>query len=116
MSGEQLSLADAIAEVNPGLAETARAASPDWWSRASSAVAQLAREGKPFQAYDIVTRFGVEEPGNGAKQWGALLSAMRKAGVIEHSPTGGQPSRRPGAKGSMCREWVGTASSIREAA
>jgi len=98
-------LADQLAVVNPGMADTYRATSSDWRSRAWSAVAQLAREGHPFQAYDVVTRFGLDEPDNPAKQWGALLNAMRTAKVIV--PVGGEPSRRPGAKGSMCRTWIG---------
>ncbi len=102
---DQMTLADALAEINQGMAQTAHATSPDWWSRASRAVAQLAREGKPFQAYDIVTRFGVEEPDNGAKQWGALFASMRKAGLIEHASY--TTSRRPTANGSACRQWVG---------
>ena len=54
---------------------------------------------------DIVTRFGVEEPDNGAKQWGALFASMRKAGLIEHASY--TTSRRPTANGSACRQWVG---------
>ncbi|WP_160051177.1 hypothetical protein [Nocardiopsis sp. FR26] len=98
-------LADKLATLNPGMATTYRATSNDWKSRAWSAVEQLAREGRPFQAYDVVQRFGIEEPDNPAKQWGALLNAMRAAKVIV--PAGGEPSRRPGAKGSMCRTWIG---------
>lgn len=104
-------LADQIEPVNAGIAHTLRATSGDWWSRASRAVAQIAREGKPFQAYDIVTRFGVEEPDNGAKQWGALFTALRKAGVIEHH--GYTTSARPTANGSACRQWVGAATPIK---
>ncbi|CAM4375783.1 hypothetical protein [Nocardiopsis rhodophaea] len=114
MRCDQLALADAIAEVNQGMAETTRAASPDWWSRASSAVIQLAREGRPFQAYDIVTRFGIEEPRNGAKQWGSLFSAMHKAGVIEHH--GYTTSARPTANRSACCQWIGAAAPIGESA
>lgn len=98
-------LADRMATVNPGMADTYRATSSDWRSRAWSAVEQMAREGLPFQAYDVVTRFGLDEPDNPAKQWGALLNAMRMAKVIV--PAGGEPSRRPGARGSMCRVWIG---------
>lgn len=105
MAPDQLSLADLLEDTNAGMAETVRATSGDWWSRASAAVAQLAREGQPFQAYDVVDRFGVEEPENGAKQWGALFAALRKAGVIEHH--GFTTSRRPTANGSACREWIG---------
>lgn len=105
---EQLALD--LEPIAPGIAQALRSTSDDWWSRASRAVAQLAREGVTFQAYDLVTRFGVEEPDNGAKQWGALFTAMRKAGVIEHA--GGAPSKRPTANGSMCREWVGAAAPI----
>ncbi|MFE7462362.1 hypothetical protein ACWFMI_24750 [Nocardiopsis terrae] len=100
-------LADRMAAVNPGMADTYRATSQDWRSRAWRAVEQMAREGRPFQVYDVVTRYGIEEPDNGAKQWGALMSAMRTAKVI--TPAGGEPSRRPGARGSMCRVWIGTA-------
>lgn len=107
MSPGQMELADALEEVNAGMAETARATSGDWWARASRAVEQLGREGRPFQAYDIVDRFGIEEPDNGAKQWGALFAAMRRAGVIDHH--GFATSRRPTAHASACREWIGIA-------
>lgn len=110
----QMTLADALAEVNPGMGETAHATSSDWWSRAEQAVRAIARTGLPFQAYDLVEQFHLEEPGNGAKQWGSFLAAMRKAGVIEHA--GFTTSRRPTANGSACRQWVGAASPIKEAA
>ncbi|MEE2040135.1 hypothetical protein Q8791_23230 [Nocardiopsis sp. CT-R113] len=110
MAPDRDQLALDIEPVNPGIADTLRVTSADWWSRASRAVAQLAREGRPFQAYDVVTRFGVEEPDNGAKQWGALFSAMRKAGVIVHH--GYTTSARPTANSSACRQWIGAATPI----
>lgn len=110
----QMTLADALEEVNAGMAETARAASPDWWSRAVSAVRYLAATGKPFQAYDLVVVCGIEEPDNPAKQWGALFAAMRKAGVVEHA--GYATSRRPTANSSACRQWIGTEAVRRDAA
>lgn len=104
---EQLDLAEALRDVNEGMADTAAAASPDWWSRAESAVLWLAREGAEFQAYDVVERFGLDEPDNTAKQWGALFAALRKADLIE--PAGYAQSSRPTASKSAVRTWRGTA-------
>jgi hypothetical protein len=103
---EQLDLAEALRDVNEGMADTAAAASPDWWKRAERAVLWLAREDVPFQAYDVVLRFGMDEPDNTAKQWGALLGALRKAGLIE--PAGYDQSKRPTASKSAVRTWKGT--------
>lgn len=110
----QLDLAEALREVNEGMADTAAAASPDWWSRAERAVLWLAREGIPFQAYDVVERFGLDEPDNTAKQWGALFAALRKADLIE--PAGYAQSSRPTASKSAVRTWRGTAKLRGEAA
>lgn len=110
----QMELADALEPVNAGMAETARAADDWWWAQATQAVRQLAREGRPFQAYDLVERFGVPEPANGKAQWGALFAALRKAGLVEHH--GYTTSRRPTAQGSACRQWIGAAAAIRDAA
>jgi hypothetical protein len=104
---EQIELAEALRDTNEGMANTAAAASPDWWSRAERAVLWLAREGEPFQAYDVVLRFGMDEPDNPAKQWGALLAALRKEGLIEHA--GFDQSKRPTASKSAVRTWRGTA-------
>jgi hypothetical protein len=103
---EQLDLAEALRDINEGMADTAAAASPDWWSRAERAVLWLAREGAEFQAYDVVERFGLDEPDNTAKQWGALFGALRKAGLIE--PAGYAQSKRPTAMKSAVRTWQGT--------
>jgi hypothetical protein len=104
---DQLELAEALRDTSEGMANTAAAASPDWWSRAERAVLFLAREGQPFQAYDVVLRYGMDEPANPAKQWGALLGALRKAGLIE--PSGYAQSKRPTAAKSAVRTWQGTA-------
>jgi hypothetical protein len=103
-------LADQIEPANPGAATTLRSTSGDWWSRAWRAALHLASSGEPFQAYDLVSVCGIEEPENGAKQWGSLFMALHKAGVIEHA--GGAPSKRPTANGSMCRQWVAAATPI----
>ncbi|MFV2195287.1 hypothetical protein [Nocardiopsis sp. LOL_012] len=91
--------------INPGLADTLRATSGDWWSRAWRAVLYLASTGQPFQAYDLVSVCGIEEPDNTGTQWGALFMALHRAGHIEYA--GGAPSKRPTANGSMCRQWIG---------
>jgi hypothetical protein len=106
MTNEQLDLAAALREVNQGEAAAAAAAPPDWWKRAVRAVLWLAREGTPFQAHDIVERFGLDEPDNPASQWGALFGALSKAGLIETA--GYAQSKRPTARGSAVRTWRGT--------
>jgi hypothetical protein len=104
---EQLDLAEALRDVNEGMADAAAATSPDWWKRAERAVLWLAREGVEFQAYDVVERFGMDEPDNPAKQWGSLLAALHKEGLIE--PAGYAQSKRPTASKSAVRTWKGTA-------
>lgn len=108
---EQLELAEALRDINEGMVATAAAASPDWWSRAERAVLWLARQGEEFQAYDIVLRFGMDEPDNPAKQWGALLGALRKGDLIE--PAGYAQSKRPTASKSAVRTWKATAKLLR---
>ncbi|QVJ00417.1 hypothetical protein KGD82_16795 [Nocardiopsis eucommiae] len=103
-------LADQIEPVNQGIADTLRATSDDWWSRASRAVDYLASTGRPFTAYDLVSVCGIEEPDRPASQWGSLFSAKRTAGVIVHA--GFVRSPRPTVKGSACSQWIGKAAPI----
>lgn len=105
---EQLALD--IEPVNEGIASTLRATSPDWWSRASSAVDYLASTGRLFTAYDLVQQCGIEEPDRPASQWGSLFSAKSTSGVIVHA--GFVRSPRPTVKGSACSQWVGAAAPI----
>ncbi|MEU6034014.1 hypothetical protein ABZ801_01250 [Actinomadura sp. NPDC047616] len=97
--------AQQIRPSNPGLAEAVEAADPDWWDQAVAAVRKLAATGAPFQAYDLVTRCGLPEPSNPAKQWGALFAALSREGLI--IPTGYGHSRRPTARSSAARIWRG---------
>jgi|HigsolmetaAR206D_1030411.scaffolds.fasta_scaffold08537_4 hypothetical protein len=101
----QLELAALVRPTSAGMADTIEAASPDWWSRAERAVRALAAEGRPFQAYDVVLRLGMDEPDNTRAQWGALFGALRKAGVIE--PCGYAQSSRPTTAKSAVRLWRG---------
>ena len=103
-------LADTIAPINAGMADTLRATSDDWWSRASAAVDYLAATGQKFTAYDLVQQCGIDEPDRPATQWGSLFAAKRAQGVIVHA--GFIRSPRPTVRGSACSQWVGAATPI----
>lgn len=75
-----------------------------WWARTCDAgIAELARRGHPFEAWDLVA-LGVPEPEQPSR-WGARLRAAAKAGTIE--PAGAGPSSRPTVRGSLVRRWRG---------
>lgn len=103
-------LATQLEPINQGIADTLRATSQDWWSRASRAVDYLASTGRPFTAYDLVQQCGIEEPDRPSSQWGSLFSAKRSQGVIEHA--GFVRSPRPSVKGSACSQWIGRSAPI----
>lgn len=102
---DQLTLADALVEVNQGMAVAAANTSTDWWSRARRGVEWLAASGEPFTAYDLVVQCGIEEPDSPKSQWGAFFAAMKKAGLVE--PAGFTNSKRPQTAGSAVRTWQG---------
>lgn len=85
------------------LADVAERTDAWWSSTADAAIAELARRGHPFEAFDLVA-LGVPEPEH-ASRWGARLRAAAKAGLIE--PAGAGPSSRPTVRGSLVRRWRG---------
>ena len=78
----------------------------DWWRRTcDQAIAEFAKRGKAFSAFDLVEA-GVPEPEHPSR-WGSRFAAAAKAGSIV--PAGAGPSRRPSVRGSLVRYWRGTA-------
>ena len=77
----------------------------DWEADAREALERIARQGKPFTAYDL-TEAELRNPGH-PNQWGALFRqaatdcVIRRVWFIE--------SRRPGRKHGICRVWQATA-------
>jgi len=81
----------------------------DWWKdSAERALAWLARDGQPFDAYDL-TELGVPDPDHPA-QWGALFRTAHQRGDIE--PLGFRESRRPTRSGGILRVWRGVNKSV----
>lgn len=75
-----------------------------WWAATcDAAIAELARRGRPFEAFALV-ELGVPEPEHPSR-WGARLRAAAKAGLIEAAGAG--PSSRPTVRGSLVRRWRG---------
>jgi hypothetical protein len=109
---EQLDLFAGLDSLPDGIRRASASTSADWQGRAERAVRWLAAATTDFQAYDVVRRFGLDEPGNPAKQWGALFARLHRACVIE--PAGWAQSKRPTAKGSACRTWRGITSGEKE--
>jgi hypothetical protein len=91
------------------LAKTAGIAQVDehesaWWkSCADAAIAHLAAQGRPFDAY-AVAELGVPEPQH-PNAWGARFHQAARDGVIQ--PCGVVQSRRPRTARSLVRLWVG---------
>jgi hypothetical protein len=75
-----------------------------WWNCGQQAIDQAAAEGTPFQAYDLVLRYGLDEPRH-ANQWGPLLAAGAARKAIRKC--GYAPSKRPETNSSIVRTWVG---------
>lgn len=80
----------------------------EWWrSCGLRAIEAAAKTGQVFQAFDLVERYGLEEPANPKAQWGPLLAAARRAGLIV--PAGWGESKRPTAHASGVKLWRGAA-------
>lgn len=79
-----------------------RTADPDGFGRASKAIAQLAKLGRPFDAGDVRAWAGPFESPNVI---GAAFSAARKAGLIRSA--GVTTSRAVSRHGGLVRLWQG---------
>jgi len=80
----------------------------DFWRRTCDAgIRELARRGRPFEAFDL-TELGVPEPEHSSR-WGARLHHAARQGIIV--AVGAGPSRRPTVRGSLVRYWRGAAPS-----
>ncbi len=77
----------------------------EWFPRCAAAIAELARDGKPFQAFDLIAA-GVPEPYD-HHAWGKAFKDAARLGVIHHVGYG--PSLRPTARKSLLNIWRGTA-------
>lgn len=104
----QLELGDALKQ--DGMAR-AEASTDDWWRETCDrAIAEAARSGRPFQAFDLCEWYGLPEPRH-PNQWGPRLSAAAKQGVIVAA--GWAESHRPTTAKSAVRVWRGV---VKEAA
>jgi len=74
----------------------------DWESDAREALERVAKEGKPFTAYDLTVKAELRNPPTSG-QWGALFRHAAEDGVIRR--VGFVESRRPGRRGGVCRVW-----------
>jgi hypothetical protein len=73
----------------------------DWEADAREALERVAKQGKPFTAYDL-TEAALRNPPH-ANQWGPLFRQAATDGVIRR--VGFIESRRPGRKNGLCRLW-----------
>jgi hypothetical protein len=73
----------------------------EWEADAREALERVAKQGKPFTAYDL-TEADLRNPPN-ANQWGPLFRQAATDGVIRR--VGFIESRRPGRKNGLCRLW-----------
>lgn len=89
--------------MSTGVAEKTRARdNAEWWDAGLAAIQELAKTGKPFEAYDVAKIVG--EPWH-PNHWGNLFMAAKTHGIIfKH---GAFPSARPGRSGGLCWHWVG---------
>lgn len=104
---EQLTFADVPSGAerkSDGMA-AADAGTDAWWRQTCDrAIAEAARLGRPFQAFDLTRLYGLPEPRHG-NQWGPRFASARKAGLIE--PAGWAESDRPTTARSAVRLWRG---------
>lgn len=77
----------------------------EWPSDARTALEELAKTGKRFDAYDL-TKADLRNPPN-SHMWGALFRQAAADGVI--TEVGFHKSSRPGRAMGVCRIWTGTA-------
>jgi hypothetical protein len=79
----------------------------DTWRRAAiAAIADLAKGGCVFEAYDVIVHGDCGEPDHPSR-WGAVFNLCAKAELIELAGYG--PSSRPTVKSSAVRFWRGAA-------
>jgi hypothetical protein len=77
----------------------------DWWRDCvDRGIAEFARRGVVFQAFDVMDVLGIPEPDH-PNRIGGRFHAAARAGLIE--PVGFAQSRRPTAKASIVRTWRG---------
>ena len=74
----------------------------EWESDAREALERVAKEGKPFTAYDLTVKAELRNPSTSG-QWGALFRHAAEDGVIRR--VGFVESKRPGRRGGVCRTW-----------
>ncbi|MDQ5860637.1 MAG: hypothetical protein M3536_00030 [Actinomycetota bacterium] len=74
----------------------------EWESDARAALEHVAKEGKPFTAYDLTTKAELRNPPSSG-QWGALFRHAAEDGIIRR--VGFAESLRPGRNGGLCRVW-----------
>jgi hypothetical protein len=74
-----------------------------WHAQATAKLAELAKKGAPFDAFDLV-KAGVPEPDN-PKRWGSLFRAASTKGLIVN--VGYHRSQQPGRAAGSCRTWKG---------
>jgi hypothetical protein len=98
-------LGDALKQ--DGMARAEASTDPWWRSCAMTALETEAKTGRVFQSYDLVLRYGLDEPPSGPNAWGSLLGAAARAGLIE--AVGYAPSNRPTTAKSAVRTWRGVA-------
>lgn len=109
MTAEQLELGQALKEDGMRRADEN---TDDWWrNTCDRAIAEAARTGKPFQAFDLCEWYGLPEP-HSANAWGPRLAAAARRGVIEGIGWG--PSSRPTTAKSAVRIWRGTTETLAE--
>lgn len=73
-----------------------------WQQQGLELIAQLADEGKPFDAYSLSQR-GLEKPAH-PSQWGSLFRVARSHGLIEVCDI--HTSARPERAKGLCRVWI----------
>jgi hypothetical protein len=74
----------------------------DWSADAREALEQVAKLGKPFDAFDLTEKAELRDPPH-PNMWGTLFREASKDGVIRR--VGFHESRRPGRRAGVCRVW-----------
>jgi len=74
----------------------------DWESDAREALERVARQGKPFDAYDLTQKAELREPPH-HNMWGPVFRQAAKDGVIRW--VGAHKSKRPQRRGSLVSVW-----------
>ena len=78
----------------------------EWGADARKALEQVAKLGKPFDAYDLTEKAELRNPPHG-NMWGPVFRQAAKDGVIRR--VGFVESRRPGRRHGVCRVWKAAA-------